>query len=107
MSRKKEKMRKYRVEWKKGQPYIEHGEVVISGKKRQIKRIKWPSESKTKEHTSGFDSIKEALEKDIIHSARLFGDSIFSREKPNSWLMAKCINKTLRLARKLQKYNLV
>lgn len=99
-------MAKYRVIWKEGEPFIEHGEVVVSGKKRQIKRIKWPSEDKTKEHTSGFDSIKKALDNDILVTARLFG-GMFSRRKPEPWKMARCISKTVRLARKLQKHNLL
>lgn len=102
-------MSKYRVQWIKGQPYIEHGEVVISGKKRQIKRIKWPSEKKTREHTSGYDSIKIALEKDILNTASMFGDGFFRPKErdPEPWTMAKCIAKTVRLARKLKKYNLL
>ena len=100
-------MVKYRVIWEKGQPSIEHGEIVISGKKRQIKRIKWPSEKATKEHTSGYDSIKEAIEKDILDSARLFGVGIFQSKNPEPWRMVYCINRTVRLARKLQKYNLM
>jgi len=100
----------YRVVWKKGQPYIEHGVIVVVGTKKKIRKIKWPSEEKNKEFSSGFNSIKEAIESDIFDIASYFGDRTFlgrENKHANAWNLAMCINRNTRLYRKLKRHNLV
>lgn len=98
----------YRINWRKGEPFVEAGDIVIVGKKKKIRKIKWPSEEKNKSYSSGFNSIKEALEAEILFIADLFGSSIFAKTgKPDPWILATCIVKIIRLYRRLEKHHLV
>lgn len=101
-------MSAYRINWKKGEPFVEAGDIVIVGNKKKIRKIKWPSEEKNKNFSSGFNSINEAIEAEILFIADLFGKSIFAKSgKPDPWILAKCITKIIRLYRRLEKHHLV
>jgi len=93
----------YRINWKSGVPYVEHGEEVISGKKRKISRIKWPSEEKLSDFGTGRKTLKEAFEKDILETCSIFGENLFSKRKPEPWQVVSCISKINRLYNKLKK----
>ncbi len=100
----------YRVGWKGGIPYIEHGKIIVVGKKRNTKKIKWQSCEKSSPLQSGYSSIRKALKEDILDTAGLYGryDWIGHRnvrEDVNTLIYA--INKTRRLYEKLKKHHLV
>ena len=98
----------YRVRWKDAQPYIEHGEIVIVGKKRQQRRIQWPSEEKLLEFSSGQETIKEAIEQEILEIAFDNGKGYWPvQKKGQPWTLSNAIIKIRRLTRKLQKFHLV
>ena len=100
----------YRVKWKNGQPFIEHGEIIITGTKKQSRRIMWPSNTKMEAFSSGHDSIKKAVEADIFRIASLFGEFGFGYRKnvhASAWNIANCIIELMRLCRKMEKHNLI
>jgi len=97
----------YRVAWKRGQPFIDVGEIVIVGKKN-IQKIKWKSDQKVKPLSTGYPSIVKAIEQDIFDTAFWFGKVVFTvdNKHKDAWLLASCINRLIRLRRKLEKHNL-
>lgn len=112
--RKQSKMKEgetvYRVNWKIGVPYIEPGKIVVVGRKRNTKKIKWPSCKKSKPLKTGYSSIGEAIKNDIFDTARLFGeyDSLGRiNRKADVDKLVYVICKTQRLFRKLEKHHLV
>jgi hypothetical protein len=98
----------YRVNWRKGIPYIEIGEIRIVGKKG-IRKIKWPSEEKLLHISSGSEKIKEAIVEEIYVVSNNYGRyAIFEDNKnKDAWLLMSCIIRIRRLYRKLKKHHLI
>jgi hypothetical protein len=101
-------MRAYRILWSNGQPHIEAGQIVQVGSKKRIRRITWPSEKKTRPFSSGAESIRKALEAEILDVAAHYGRNIFQRvHKEAPWMMLDCMRKLMRLRDRLQAHNLL
>jgi len=96
----------YRVMWKAGIPYIHHGKIVESGKKRikqyaEFNGVKYPL-------TPSVVSIMAAIEAEILECAdecRLSWRPHYQPGKP--WRLARCIAELTRLYARCRKRHLV
>ncbi len=97
--------RVYRVIWKNGNPHIQAGQLLATGKQQKARASLFDGE-----RFSGYTAeptMQAAIERELIECADKYGHGFGFQNKRRPWSLVYTVTRLWRLYRKLQKHGLV